>query len=69
MTAIIVFCITVCLLIIGVILINPFMSFKSLAVLCGVSLLLCVLALKCVDMRVVAHCKQLGLPDCTLLGE
>lgn len=65
MTAIIALCMAACLLIIGLIMVNPFMPFKYVVLMSLSGLVLCAVALKCVDMRAVERCNALQLENCS----
>lgn len=65
MTAIIALCMAACLLILGVITVNSFMPFKYVVLMSLSGLVLCAVALKCVDMRAVERCTELQLQDCS----
>lgn len=65
MTAIIALCMAACLLILGLIMVNPFMPFKYVVIMSLSGLVLCAVALKCVDIRAVERCNELQLQDCS----
>ena len=64
MTVIIGLCIAACLLIIGICIANPFMSFRYVLLMSLSGLVLCAVALKCVGLWHVERCSAVYSQDC-----